>query len=76
MFAARLREGAEATRTVFFQHQGAVRSQREVTDFGERRQYLELAAKLRGRHVETPEAPLNEMQMQCKCNAIASACAP
>ena len=41
-------EGISATETKFFSHEGVVQDQREVPAWGERRQYLEIAAEYGG----------------------------
>lgn len=55
LLAERLREGVDAKRTEFFAHQGHVISKREVIDLGQRRQYIELAAKLGGQVKDSME---------------------
>jgi hypothetical protein len=46
--AQRINEGLDAMETKFFQFEGSVTDSRDVVAWGERRQYAELAAKLKG----------------------------
>jgi O6-methylguanine-DNA--protein-cysteine methyltransferase len=46
--AKRINEGLDAMETKFFQFQGEVTESRNVVAWGERRQYAELAARLKG----------------------------
>jgi len=46
--AQRVNEGLDAMETKFFQFQGEVQEARDVINWTERRQYAELAAKLKG----------------------------
>jgi len=49
LIAQRLREGVDATQTKFATYEGVITDAREVIDYGERRQHIELAAELKGR---------------------------
>jgi hypothetical protein len=46
--AKKLKDGLEAEQSVFFQHQGEVRDEREVVAWGARHSYLKTAFKLLG----------------------------
>jgi hypothetical protein len=48
--AKAIAEGMQATETKFFAHEGVVQDEREVPNWPERRQYLELAAEYGGYH--------------------------
>lgn len=60
--AERLAEGLDAQETKFFQKDGRVVETRDVVAFGERREYLKLAAEYGGYHVPkaevTPDGPI------------------
>jgi hypothetical protein len=45
--ALRINEGLDATKTEFAKFEGAITDSRQCVDFGERRQYAELACKLK-----------------------------
>jgi len=46
--AQRVAEGLDATETKFFQKDGAVKEEREVIAYGERREYAKMAAEYSG----------------------------
>ncbi len=56
----RLAEGLDAMETKFFQEKGEVTASRDVIAWGERREYLELAAKFGGYFVDKSEVTLND----------------
>lgn len=56
----RLTEGLDASETKFFQHNGRVIETREVVDYARRREYIALAAKLGGYHVDKAEVAIAE----------------
>ncbi len=51
----RLREGIDATETKFFAHNGNVKAERNVINYGERRAYLELRMRATGQLKEAVE---------------------
>ncbi len=67
--AQRLAEGLDATVTKFFLHKGKIIDTCEVVDYTRRREYVALAAKLLGLHVEkqkveiTPRRQLSDEEL-------------
>ena len=52
---SRLKEGLDAMETKLFQKDGIVTDSRDLVEFSERRNYLELAAKMGGYYIEKQE---------------------
>lgn len=60
--AARLAEGLDALDTEFAKFEGAISDERQLVAWTERRQYLELAAKMGGYYVEKQEVTVEDMR--------------
>jgi phage terminase small subunit len=60
----RLKEGLDAEETKFFQHEGNVQEERNVISWGERRNYLELAAKFGGYYIDKKEIDVRDVTQE------------
>lgn len=68
--AQRINEGLDAMETKFFQFEGMVSDSRDVIAWGERRQYAELAARLKGLTPGLPPDPMGDGPSNITVNFI------